>query len=228
MLTTPEATTAPVTRTLGPAAWRIAGGLALAHVVLLFTGFSQEVSVEHGQSAGSIRDTLLHADFNRAIAGGYVESLSMVLLLPALAFVARVVGRRTEIGRWAASTGLAAGIAFVAVTLATGMPAGAAALYAAHHGVDAQTIAVVDDIRNYAFFLGVLLCAAHAASVGVAALADRRFTRWLGYGGLFVGVVSTIGVAAHFVNVASMLWVVWWVGVGITLIRAAGRSTSIS
>ncbi len=228
MLTTPETTTQPSSRVASPAAWRLAGGLALAHVVLLFAGFSQEVNVVHGDSPDSIRDTLLHANLDRVMAGGYVESLSFILLIPALVFVARMVGRRTEGGRWAATTGLAAGIGFVAVTLAAGMPAGAAALYAAQHGADAQTVAAVDDVRNYAFFLGVLLCAAQALAVGVAALVDRRFTRWLGYGGVVVGVVSTVGVAAHFVNVASMLWVVWWVGVGITLIRSAGRDSALA
>jgi hypothetical protein len=37
-----------------PTLWRIGGGLALAHVVVVFAGFSQEVSVVHGDSLTTI------------------------------------------------------------------------------------------------------------------------------------------------------------------------------
>jgi hypothetical protein len=209
-----------------PALWRVAGGLAIAHVVLLFAGFSQEKSPAHGDSADRVARLFGDADFTRVIAGGYVESLSFVVLLPALVFVARQVGQRTEIGRWASMTGLAAGIGYVTATLAAGMPAGAAALYAAQHGADPTVVAAVVDVRNYAFFLSILLCGGQALAVGVAALADGRFTRWLGWGGLVAGTLSIVGVAAQFVNIASMLWIIWWVGVGITLIRYPRRNAS--
>ena len=87
-------------------------------------------------------------------------------------------------------TGLAAGIGYVTVTLAAGMPAGAAALYAAQHGADPTVVAAVVDVRNYAFFLSILLCGAQAVAVGVAALADGQFRRWLGWGGLVAGTLS--------------------------------------
>lgn len=215
----------PATATRNITAWRVAGGLALAHVVLMFVGLSQEVSPIHGDTADKAFDTLSRASFDRVIAGGYVESLGFVVLLPALVFLARSLGRRTETGRWAAQTGLAAGVAYVAVTLASGFPPGAAALYAAQHGAGAQVVAAVVDIRSYAFFLSILLLGAHAISVGVSALADRRFTPWVGYGGLVAGLASLAGVAAGAVNVASMVWIVWWVGVAVCLLRGPGRDT---
>jgi hypothetical protein len=209
------------TRTL--AHWRLAGGLALAHVVLMFTGLSQEVSPVHGDAADKVLATFAGASFDRVLVGGFVESLGFIVLLPALVFLARAVGRGSEAGRWAGHTGLAAGIAYVAVTLASGFPPGAAALYGAQHGADAQTVAVVDEIRIYAFFLSVLLLGLHAISVGIAALADRRFTRWVGYGGVLAGIATLAGVAAGAVNVASMVWIVWWVGVAVCLLRGPGR-----
>jgi hypothetical protein len=58
----------------------------------------------------------------RILAGGYVEALSFVVLLPVLVFLARVYGRRSEASRWAAQTSLLAGLGYAVVTLASGMP----------------------------------------------------------------------------------------------------------
>jgi hypothetical protein len=224
----------PRTEFRSPALWRIAGGLAIAHVVLLFAGFSQEnPGVELGGTAADARAGLLGGSLARSMAGGYVESLSFLLLLPALVFVARVVGTRTALGRWAASTSLAAGICYVAISLATGMPAGAAALYNAHHGADLATARMVDDVRNFAFFLSLLVLGMQALALGVAALSDRFSTRWTGIGGIVVGVALMAGVAGAGIGLhdyASMVWMVWWTGIGIVLIRNApmGRADARS
>ena len=213
--------------TLTPTMWRVAGGLALAHVVILFAGFSQEVSVEHGITISKLGSLFGGADLNRVLAGGYVESLAFLVLLPALVFVARALGQRSPLGRWAAMTGLAAGITYVAITLAVGQSAGAAALYGAQHGADLHAVAMVLDVRNYAFFLSVAVSGAYAIAVGLSAIADGRFTRWVGYGGVVVGVVAIVAVAAQFANVGSLLWMIWWVGVAVTLIRAAGTQDTV-
>jgi hypothetical protein len=205
--------------------WRVAGALALGHVVLLFAGFSQEAPAvsEHGVDPDKLRSTLLDGSFDRIVAGGYVESLSFLVLLPAIIFAATAIGQRTEVGRWAARTSLAAGVALVASTLAIGMPAGAAALYGARHGAGAETLMVVNDLRNYAFQLEVALMGLQALTLGIAALADRRHARWIGYGGVAVGLVALPG-AALFHNVVSMVWIVWWVGVAVTFLRAREAS----
>ena len=93
--------------------------------------------------------------------------MSFLVLTPAIVVVAYLFSRRTTMGRMAAQTFAAFGIAFVASTLAVGFPAGAAALYAAHHGVDAGSIATVDDIRNYSYVLQVALSAGMALALGI-------------------------------------------------------------
>ncbi|HEV7187221.1 MAG TPA: hypothetical protein VGN28_04945 [Blastococcus sp.] len=207
-----------------PALWRVAGGLALAHVVLLFAGFSQERSNVLGSSTADARHALVEGSVARDMAGGYVESLSFVLLLPALAFLAHAVGTRTALGRWAASTSLIAGVCYVAITLATGMPAGAAALYDGHHGVDLATATMVADVRNFAYFLSLLVLGLQALALGVAARSDHFSPRWTGLGGIVVGVLLVAGVAGAGIGLhdyASMLWMIWWIGVAIALIRNA-------
>lgn len=216
-----------------PTLWRVAGGLAIAHVVLLFAGFSQERSTVLGGSLADARHALVEGSLARSMVGGYVESLAFVLLVPALVFAARAVGIRTPLARWAATTSLAAGAGYVVVTLATGMPPGAAALYDAHHGGDLATAVMLMDARSFAYYLSLLVLALQAFALGVAALADRFSPRWTGIGGVVVGVVLLVGVAGAGIglhDVAALLWMVWWIGVGIVLIRNApmGRTDAPS
>jgi hypothetical protein len=207
-----------------PALWRIAGGLAIAHLVLLFAGVSQERTSALGDSTTGARHALVEGSLTRSMIGGYVEALSFVLLLPVLAFLAHAVGTRTAVGRWAASTSLIAGVCYVAITLATGMPAGAAALYGGHRGGELSTAVMVTDVRNFAFFLSLLVLGLQAVALGIAALSDRFSPRWTGVGGVVVGVLLMAGVAGAGLGLhdyGSLIWMVWWVGVAVTLIRNA-------
>jgi hypothetical protein len=204
---------------------RVAGVLALAHVVLMLGGFSLERSTLLGDGVAQARHAYVEGSLARAMTGGYIESLAFVVLLPVLVFLARVFGRRTETGRWAAQTGLAAGVCNVAITLAAGMPAGAAAMYGGHHGADLHTALMVVDIRNFAFFLSLLMLGAHAACVGASARADKVPSRWIGIGGPVVGlllVVSVAGAGMEWQNYATMAWIVWWVGLAVLLLRNRG------
>src|SRR5690242_13387926 len=124
--------------------WRIGGGLALAHVVLLFAGLSQEVLVEHGDGPAAIQRIYGAANMTRVFAGGYVEAMSFIVLTAAIVIIAGLFRGRTETGRIAAQTFLALGVVFVASTLTVGFAPGAAAIYGAHNGADPATIAVVN------------------------------------------------------------------------------------
>jgi hypothetical protein len=199
--------------------WRVAGGLALAHVVLLFAAFSQEVSVEHGQSPLSVLHVYGAANLTRVFAGGYVEAASFLVLTAAAVVVARVFGRRTETGRLAAGTFLALAVALVGSTLAVGFPAGAAALYGAQHGATATEVATVNDIRNFGFVLEVALQAGMALALGIAALAERVLVKWAGWAGMVVGIAGIVLVPfAH--DLVSMVLTIWWVGLAVLLLRA--------
>jgi hypothetical protein len=200
-------------------AWRWAGGLALAHVALMLAALSQEgVLLEHGASFAKVQDTLAGASVGHTLGAGYAEAMSFVVLTPAIVLISRLLGRRTELGRVAAQTFTGLGIAFVGSTLAVGFPPAAAALYAAHHGVDPGALAMVNDIRNYGFVLQVALLAAMTLALGVAALSDRIHTRWIGWGGVVVGGAGLV-VTPFAHNAVSMAWMIWWIGMGVLLLR---------
>jgi len=221
-LTAPPTLAEQTDRRFPSTLWRIAGGFALAHVVLLFAGFSQEVSPVHGASPSEIQRILGGANFTRVIAGGYVESLAFLVMVPALVFASWAIGHRTDVGRWAATTSLGLGLAYVASVLAVGMPAGAAALYGAQHGADPHTLMVVDDVRNYAFFLEVAISCGLALALGIACLAERVFSKWIGWVGVTVGSVGIVLVPLA-PNAISMAWMIWWVGLAVLFLRGGPR-----
>jgi hypothetical protein len=215
--------TAPTTTTTTSDArpWRWAGGLALAHLVVMLAAVSQEgVLLAHGDSVTKIHDTFAGASVAHSLGAGYVEATAFLVLMPALVLIARLFGRRSELGRVASQTFLGLGIALVGSTLAIGFPPAAAALYAAHHDVDPGTISMVNDLRNYGFVLQIALTAAMALALGIAALADRVHTRWIGWGGVVVGGVGLV-VTPFAHNAVSMAWMIWWAGMAVQLLRGA-------
>jgi hypothetical protein len=197
--------------------WRVGGALALAHVVMLFAAISQEVMVTHDASFAKLQDAYGGANLNRVFAAGYVESLSFLVLTAAIVVIARLFGR-TPAGSVASQTFLALGVVFVAATLAVGFAPGAAAMYGAQHGADVHTVAVVNDVRNYGYILQVAIQGAMALALGIAALADHRLTKWVGWGGVVAGSLTII-VTPFTHDAFAMVWMVWWVGLAVLLLR---------
>ena len=223
----PTRTSVPGAKDPDTATWRWAGGLALAHVVLMLAAFSQEKAViEHGASPAEVLRVYGGVNLTRTLGAGYVESMAFVVLVPAIVLLARLLGRRTEVGRVAAQSFLCLGVAFVGSTLAVGFPPGAAAVYAAHHGVDPGAIAMVNDVRNYGFVLQVALLAGMTLALGIAALTDRVHVKWVGWGGVVVGAVGLV-VTPFAHNAISMAWMIWWVGMSVLLLRGGrGRRSA--
>ena len=203
-----------------PRPWRWAGALALAHVVVMLAALSQEVLVAHGDPASSVQAAYAGASLPKVLVAGYVEALAFLLLVPAIVLLARLLGTRSELGRVAALCFQALGTAYVASTFAVGFPPAAAAVYAAHHGVDPGAIAVVNDVRNYGFVLQVALLSGMTLALGIAALADRVHRRVAGWGGVVLGGAGILVVPVAY-DLVSVVWLAWWVALAVLLLRGA-------
>jgi hypothetical protein len=210
-----------------PVLWRWAGGFGIAHVVVLFSAFSLEgvSAVQHGTSASKVAEVYGGLGVDRVFLASYAEAMAFVVLVPALVLLARLFARRTDGGRVAAQSFLALGIAYVASTLAIGFPPLTTAVYAAHHGIDASTIATVNDLRNYGYVLQVALSLAFALALGIAALAERSLPKWVGWGGVVVGAVGLVATPfAH--NATGLVWMVWWVGLCLLCLRGGPQANA--
>ena len=202
--------------------WQIAGGLALAHVVLILLGIFLQNGPLFSDGIQGIEDDYVGGDLARSFTGGLVESFGFLLLIAVLTFLAGAVGRSSEAARWASRTGLACGLAYVAVTFAVGFPAGGAAMYGAQHGLDVDTAFALNNVRLFGYFLSLLLLGGSTLGFAAAALADRVHTGWFGKFGLVSGVVllaSTPLAAIGQQDWGTLVWSVWFVGVGVLMLR---------
>jgi hypothetical protein len=170
--------------------WRVFGALAIANIALLFTGVAFEgMTPELGSSTGDVSSYLVHGALPARFAGGYVEALSMIVFVFAALLLARLLRGTDEWTGWLASGIGATAIINAASSLIVGFPAGAAALYDGHHGASVQTVTIVNDIRNFAYFVSVAELGVFTACVGAAILATRALPRWIGWAGLGSGLL---------------------------------------
>jgi len=208
---------------------RIAGALALTHVLLIFTGLALQQGPLFSDGAAGIEDAYVRGDLARSFTGGMIEAFGFVLLVPVLVMLARCYGTRNEVGRWAAQSALGCGIAYVAVVLAVGFPAGAAAMYGSQHGLDVDTAFAINNIRLFAHFLSAFLLGGATLGVAVSALADRAHPRWVGG----VGVVTALALfasppltAVKWQDIGTFVWLVWFVGTAVLLLRRGEATES--
>ena len=185
--------------------------------------------------ASGIRESYVNGDFARTTAGGMLEAFGFLLFIPALVFLARALGRRTEAGGWAAQTGLMCGLAYVGVTFAVGFPAGAAAMYGAQHGLDVDAAFALNNVRIFGYFLSLMLLAGSTLGIALSAWSEGTHTRWFGGFGVVTGLVllaSTPLSGAGQQDWGTLVWMVWFTGVCVLMLRhrepaAIDRTTSV-
>jgi hypothetical protein len=202
--------------------WRIAGALAIAHIVLVFAGVAFERSPELGASAHTTEAALVHSSLPTVFAGGYVEYLGFLVFLAAALLLSRLLRDTGPTRGWLSACMAGAAVTFVAVTFATGMAAGAAALYDGHRGVSLEVVTTVNDIRIFAFYLSMGVLGFFTVAVGAAARATGILPRWLSWTGTVVGVLCVASPALQAwdaVNIVSMLWFAWFLALGIVGLR---------
>jgi len=202
--------------------WQLAGTLALAHVVLIPVGLALQGGPLMADGVGGITDAYVNGDLTRTFTGGVLEAFGFLLMVPAIVFLARAFGRRTEAGGWAAQTGLMCGLAYVAVTFAVGFPAGAAAMYGAQHGLDVDAAFALNNIRIFGYLLSLMLLAGSTLGIAISALQDGAHRRWVGGFGVVTGLAllaSTPLAGIGQQDWGSLVWMVWFVGVAVLLLR---------
>ncbi len=201
--------------------WRVAAGCVLLHVAcfVLSLVIIGQPTVHEGQEG--IEHSFVQGELATVFSGGYVLLIGYVALLPAMVFLARALGRRNEMSRWAAHTAVAAGVVYLTIIVGSGLAPGAAALWGTHHGLPLDTALAINNVRNFAYFVALPFMALYALGVGMSALGDRVLTRWTGWGGVVVGAALLLAVPAAGVGIqyGMPLWLLWWVGVGVSMLR---------
>ncbi|HSO70385.1 MAG TPA: hypothetical protein VLQ67_12185 [Arachnia sp.] len=202
---------------------RVAGAFALAYVVLMMGGLvisGGGALIQEG-TAG-IESAYRDGNLTTILGGWFVESVGLVLLIPAAVHLSRSLGRSTPVGRWAAHTGLHLAVVHVAITLAVGFPAGAAAAYGVQNGLDVDAAAALNSMRVFSYLLSLLCLGAYVACLAISALTDG-FSRWfVGVLGLVTGLALMAApplAALSLHDLPTLLYLVWWVGLSVILLR---------
>lgn len=200
--------------------WRVAGGLAIAHVAIMFAGAPSTPLL--GATRADVASFFVTGSMTGSYIGGYVEYLGFLVFLVGAALLSRLLRGRTETSGWLAACVSASAVTYVAVTIASGFAAGAAALYDGHHGAPLSTVTTVDDVRNFAYFLSIGVLGVFTLAVAAAVRSTRALPRWLAWTGYAVGAGMVGAVPAArlgWVDYASLLWVVWFLALAVLALR---------
>jgi hypothetical protein len=209
--------------------WLTAGWLAIAHVVLVFAGAALGHSLQLGDSASKATDALVESSLTRIYLGGYLSFLGFLVFLVVGLLLARLLRGEGEVSGWVSSCIAGSAVTCVAVTVASGFAAGAAALYDGHHGASLVTVTTVNDIRNLAFILTGGLVGLFVLSVAAAGRITGALPRWVSTSGVVLGVLSIAAVPGGrlgLTNVSTMLWFVWFVALGVAALHRNRRRPS--
>lgn len=202
---------------------RAAGGFGLAYVVLMMGG----LVISGGgaliqQGTAGIESAYRDGNLVTIFGGWFVEAVGLVLLVPTAVHLSRFLGMSTPVGRWAAQTGVILAGVYVAITLAVGFPAGAAAAYGVQNGLDVDAAAALNSMRVFSYLLSLLCLGAYVVCLAISALSDG-VSRWF-VGGL--GLVTGLGLMAapplaamSLHDLPTLLYLVWWVGLCVILLR---------
>jgi hypothetical protein len=205
--------------------WRVAGGLLLAHVILLLAGYSQMRVPVLGASSDDIVRTYAGVPATRMYLGGYVGILAWLALLAAVTLLARLLRGSTESSRWLAGLVATAGVAATAVTAVAFVTTGAA-YYGATHRYTADVVAGITTVSKFADLVAMSVLGVCAVAVGAAGLAGRTLPRWIAVISLLVGVVGIAsGANQGLLDVGNLLWLAYLVVFSVVLLRGPARRT---
>jgi hypothetical protein len=218
-------------------ATRLGAATGLAGLVLIAVGFALIASADatFHSSDEAVASFFTGADVPRTVAGGLLEVVGLLLLLPFVAMVASRVSAPGAAGGVLAPTARAAATIYVTISLAPGMSAGAAALWHAHARTgDVAILAALNDLRTLSYFVALLAFALFLVAVGAAASMTGRLPRWAAWSAVLLGALLAAGVpvaATGLTDVVALLALLWIPVVAVHLLRhprAAGQRTAIA
>lgn len=205
--------------------WRIAGALCIAHVVLLFAGYSQQKAPNFGDSTAQIVSTYAGVPATKMYAGGFMVTLAWLVLLSAVTLIARLLRGTTEASGWFSRLITAAGSTATSITLAGAYAGAGAAYFAATHGYAPQVVAGLTYVSKFSDQLAMAAAGLCALAVGAAGLTSRALPRWAAWIGVIIGVVGIASASsATLLNTGNLLWLVWLILTGVVLMRGPARS----
>jgi hypothetical protein len=204
---------------------RVGAAFGIASIVLTIAGFALLAPADavHTHPASDIVAFYSEGSPAAKYAGGLIESVGLLLLLPFLAMLTGRLRGRGVAGELLRPTALITGSAYVLFSLIPGQAAGAAALWLGH-SPDAEPVAILalNDLRAFSYYLALLCLASFLGCTGVGGLATRRLPGWVSWSAIGIGTALAVGVAmaqTGLADLVSLLALAWIVAVAVALLR---------
>jgi hypothetical protein len=216
----------PMAGTIDPRVTRLGAAAGLAAIVLTAAGLALLAAADatFHSTDSAVASYYSGADVTRTVAGGFLQVLGLLLLLPFVAMVTSRVRGPGVAGVLLAPTARTAASIYVTISLAPGTAAGAAALWHAHARTgDVAILTVLNDLRSLSYFIALVPFAVFLVTVGMAANATGRLPRWAGWSAIVLGGVLAAGVPAAgtgLTDIVAVLGLLWIPVVAVHLLRS--------
>lgn len=231
-----EATLPPTAKVTGPAyaaangrLWRVAGWLLIAHIVLMLGSFSLQRIAPLGAPSAVVVADHVRWSMAKGFSGGYLTALSFLVFVAFAMLLARLLRGHTETSGWLSATVGASAVIYTASTF-TGLAALGAALYDGHHGAPLPLVTALDHLHWFAIFLATAALGMFILALAAAVRVTDALPRWVASTGFVAGAVciaAVPGARVGLVDVATLVWVVWFVAFGVAALRRGRNSVSV-
>jgi hypothetical protein len=206
--------------------WPVVGGLALAHIALMFGGFTLTPVARLGSSPGAAVAAYRGSSLAAAGIGSAISLLGFVAFLCVALLLARLLRGQTETSRWLADVCVAAGTLYVGLTFALPYAASGLARYGAQHGMAAETVAAFSDLHWFGDDMATVMLGVFTVVVSIRVWNTRALPRWVAIAGFVAGACCLVTATAPPENVlddVTLIWIVWFVVLAVAALRA-GRT----
>lgn len=185
---------------------RVGAVTGILHVVLGMTGFVVHGYPQIGANGQQLASWASGTNVARFATGAYIEALGFLLLIPFAAWLYSLLRTSDKAVDWLLTTGFAAAVAFVAVTI----PINAvwqAVLQGGKAGVDPAVMVIVRDAAQLTFQISPVFLGLFMLVTGILLAQTRVVGLWAGVPALLVGVAALVPALAEMGTIFFWLWV---------------------
>jgi hypothetical protein len=209
--------------------WAAAGGLALAHIALMFGGFTLTPVARLGNGQGAAVATYRGSSLTAAGVGSAISLLGFVAFLCAALLLARLLRGDTETSRWIAGVCAAAGTLYVGLTFALPYAASGLARYGAQHGMAPEIVTALGDLHWFGDDMAAVMLGVFTLSLALLIWTTRTLPRWVAVGGLVAGaccLANAVFPPEDLLDDITLIWMIWFVLLAVAALRA-GRNRRV-
>jgi hypothetical protein len=202
--------------------WRVAGALAVVHVVLMLASFSVQKVAPLGSAKATVIADHVTWSMSKGFVGGYLTLLSFLVFLVDAALITHLVRGYGVASQWWASTARASAGLYVATTFVA-LAALGGALYDGHHSAPVSSVTMLVDVHWFAIYLATAALGLFTLGLGCAARSSAALPAWVSYSGVGVGALCILTVPAAragLTNLATVVWLIWFVVFAIVMMRS--------